>query len=81
MIVTKRKLEKLIATEVARYIDNQQHKIIYEVEVGDMPKPEVETYLEKIKEKLTNELHLKEDSFMVVSVRNGVGHVNLTYIC
>lgn len=81
MIVSKRKLEKLIEAEVTRYLNTQPHKTIYEVEVGDMSKAEVESYLEKIKDKLINELHFTNDSFLLIGVHNGIGHININYIC
>lgn len=78
IFISKKKFEQKVQEEVNRRYSSEPHTLIFEVEVGDMTKKDIESYLKKIKTKLAEKLG--HENFVVVPTNNGWGHINVTYV-
>lgn len=75
---SKKAFEEAVRLEVEKRYSSEKHMLIFEVEIGDMTKEQVEEYTEKIWAKLKDKLG--HENFIVVPTNNGWGHINISYV-
>lgn len=77
---SKKAFDEAVSEKVEKILNSYQVKTIYEVEVSNMTKKEVEECVARLRDKLINELQLKPGTFLVIPTWNGVGQITVKHI-